>query len=243
VGSTVRRPSKVEVRGAAFGWARERLGSNFDPEGAHNRPREITEHATTTPTSASPRNPMNEDTGPPVVDLEAPESIDWLRHGRQRHPTEIVTTSPEIPEVYVEAFGREAFVPPEGAQAVARRMVERLGDEETDVRGGSELGWQRAGQLAGGGPVPPQDVIQLAAWFTHHDKAAIEEAGWLTDTDPPWQNTYWTVRAIRGGDAAEEWATEFARRLVAFRRESDEADTRPEVDRAVEIYASVSEES
>jgi len=186
---------------------------------------------------------VTEDAGSRDVDLEAPESVDWLRHGRQKRPTEIVTTSPEIPEVYVEAFGREAFVPPEGAQAVARRMVDRLEDERTDVRGGSELGWRRAEQLASGGPVPPQDVIQLAAWFTHHDRAAIEAAGWLADTEPPWQNTYWTVRTIRGGDDAERWATEFAPRLVEFRRGSDETGARPGIDRAIEIRSSVSEES
>lgn len=74
--------------------------------------------------------------------------------------------------------------------------------EEHDLSHGTSTGWARARQLADGGTVTGQDVIEMAAWFARHSgnaKVADEYA------DEPWRDAGYVMWLAWGGDTARSW--------------------------------------
>jgi hypothetical protein len=138
-----------------------------------------------------------------------------------------VTMDPDIPERYLEEFGEDAFVPPEAAQEKAQRILDLRDDEDVSVNGGTDTGWRRAEQLAAGGPVPPEEVRQIDAWFSRHPKS---EADYDEDAvDHPAEDNGWTARMLWGWDAAQRWAGDLAPRLRDFEDEQTDNLSRRDV--------------
>lgn len=169
---------------------------------------------------------MGDSSDPSVVDLESEQSVDWLRHAREKNnvrPNETVTMQPDIPDAYIETFGHDAFIPPEAAQETAARILtlHEAGDATLDEA--TETDWRRATQLADGGPVPPGEVVQIAAWFACYDADNHErDAESAAEINHPASDSGWTSRSLRGGDAGDRWATSLAERIRQFREAHDE---------------------
>lgn len=151
-----------------------------------------------------------------------------------------VTLYADIPDAYVDAFGREAFVPPKAAQEKAQRIL-ALREEHDDVAGGTDTGWRRAERIASGDPILPDEVIQISAWFARHPKSEAEY-----DTDHPWQDNGWTARMLWGWDPAKRWADALAERLREFRQDSDRVNDTPallaRVNAAIRLHDSLYDE-
>jgi hypothetical protein len=166
--------------------------------------------------------PDDESRSMPPVDESAPavaNQFDVLATGGDTQTANAtMTMDPDIPERFIEEFGRDAFVPPEAAQEKAQRILD-IREDHDNVNGGTETGWSRAEQLAAGGPVPPDEVRQIDAWFSRHPKSEASAA----PDDEPWTDNGWTARMLWGWDAAMEWAGALADRLRDFEEQTDNA--------------------
>lgn len=90
-----------------------------------------------------------------------------------------------------------------GNAAKAIRWREEHGDA---VQGGTETGWRRARQLAGGGRVSADDVVTIAAWWARHrDHATEPDAEYA---DEPWRDAGYVAGLLWGGRSGDTWATE-----------------------------------
>ncbi|WP_284008052.1 anti-CBASS protein Acb1 family protein [Haloarcula pelagica] len=128
-----------------------------------------------------------------------------------------VTMDPDIAERYIDEFGEDAFVPPEAAQEKAQRILD-IREDEDSVNGGTDTGWRRAEQIAGGGPIPPDEVRQIDAWFSRHPKSEASDA----PDDEPWTDNGWTARMLWGWDATADWAADLAADIREFEDEDQD---------------------
>ena len=122
-----------------------------------------------------------------------------------------VTMDPDIPERYLEEFGRDAFIPPEAGQAKAQRILD-IREEQDGVNGGTDTGWRRAKQIAAGIPIPPDEVRQIDAWFSRHPKSEASDA----PDDEPWTDNGWIARMLWGWDPVADWAADLAPDIREF---------------------------
>jgi hypothetical protein len=100
------------------------------------------------------------------------------------------------------------FTPTQQMAAAARRGL-RL--REKFGRGGTQVGVDRANQLAAREPVSAEDVKSMHSFFARHevDKQAKAHQ-WDSDTDPSAGFIAWL---LWGGDAGKAWADAKAKKL------------------------------
>ena len=100
------------------------------------------------------------------------------------------------------------FKPTQRMASAARRGL-RL--REKFGRGGTEVGVNRARQLAEGRELSAKDVKDMHSYFARHavDKDAKTHE-WDSDTDPSAGFVAWL---LWGGDAGEDWAARKAAKL------------------------------
>ena len=86
--------------------------------------------------------------------------------------------------------------------AVAREAEKGLKLHEASGKGGTEVGWARARQLAGREELSRDDVVAMSSYFARHavDKDA---KGWGDDEDPSAGYVAWL---LWGGEPGREWA-------------------------------------
>jgi len=89
---------------------------------------------------------------------------------------------------------------PEGAAGNARRAL--AWRDEHDLSHGTATGWARARQLAEGGTVTGQDVIEMSAWFARHEGSATVSPEYR---DEPWRDAGYVMWLAWGGDTARTW--------------------------------------
>lgn len=104
---------------------------------------------------------------------------------------------------------RESFVPPKAAQNAAKQVLrwkEKYGDE---VKGGTQVGWTRARQLASGEALS-RDVVSRMAQFARHKKNSKVDP---KHKNEPWKDAGHVAYKLWGGNVGVEWAQSVMNRL------------------------------
>jgi len=91
---------------------------------------------------------------------------------------------------------------PEAAKKAAQKALDWKKEHGDDVKGGTEVGWNRARQLASGTKLTRGELGKMASFMRHKKNSKI---------DPKHKNTPWKDRghvawALWGGDAGVNWA-------------------------------------
>jgi hypothetical protein len=127
----------------------------------------------------------------------------------KEHPLSTRKSQPSVSSVHVPSADWErtrkedTFRPPAGARAAARRAIrwkEKYGDK---VRGGTQVGWTRAGQLARGENLSRETVARMASFFARHRG---NEAVDPKFKDEPWRDNGYIMHLAWGGSAGREWS-------------------------------------
>lgn len=92
---------------------------------------------------------------------------------------------------------------PQSATNNAKRMLEwreKYGRDE--VRGGTEVGWQRANQLANRERLSEDTIARMAQFNRHRENAKVDERY----KDTPWKDNGYVAWNLWGGTAGIDWA-------------------------------------
>lgn len=153
--------------------------------------------------------------------LSAARGSKKIEHDKDIHD-KIKKSQPTPSAVHVpsaEWDKAEAYRPPAGARAAARRAIrwkEKYGDK---VRGGTQVGWTRAGQLARGENLSRETVARMASFFARHKGNEKVDPKYK---DEPWRDNGYIMHLAWGGDAAASWS----RRIMdGFKKRQIDDDT------------------
>jgi hypothetical protein len=133
-----------------------------------------------------------------------------------KHPLSTRKSSPTASAVHVPSADWErtrkedTFRPPAGARAAARRAIrwkEKYGDK---VRGGTQVGWTRAGQLARGENLSRETIARMASFFARHRGNEKVDPKFK---DEPWRDAGYTSFLLWGGSSGREWSQGIMERL------------------------------
>lgn len=95
----------------------------------------------------------------------------------------------------------DTFVAPDSVAKEAQQAIdakEKYGDK---VKGGTQVGWTRARQLANKENISIDTIKRMVAFFSRHEGNQKVE-----DKDFPWSDNGYTAWKIWGGDSGKEWA-------------------------------------
>lgn len=106
---------------------------------------------------------------------------------------------------FIQSDSAKTFVPPEGVQNAAKKVLEWREKHGKEVKGGTAIGWRRASQLASGKPVSLDVIRRMYSFFARHE-GFIEAA----KKKPEAKTKPWTLNAITasylwGHDAGKSW--------------------------------------
>ena len=109
------------------------------------------------------------------------------------------------------AADADDYAIPDAVQSNAAKAI-RWRDEHGDaVQGGTATGWRRAAQLAAGGRVSADVIVEMAAWWARHrENARAPDAEYR---DEPWRDAGYVAGLLWGGASGDTWATE-ARKAI-----------------------------
>lgn len=144
--------------------------------------------------------------------LAAARGSKKINHDKDIHD-KIKKAQPSASAVHVpstEWEKAETYRPPAGARAAARRAIrwkEKYGDK---VRGGTQVGWTRAGQLARGENLSRETVARMASFFARHRGNEKVDPKYK---DEPWRDAGFTSFLLWGGSAGREWSQRIMDRL------------------------------
>jgi len=119
----------------------------------------------------------------------------------------------------------DTFKPPAGARAAARRAIrwkEKYGDK---VKGGTQVGWTRAGQLARGESLSRETVARMVSFFARHKGNETVDSKFKGE---PWMDNGHVAWLIWGGDAAASWSRNIMDRLEKRQIDDDQFTTQSE---------------
>ena len=102
---------------------------------------------------------------------------------------------------------QEMFQPPAGAVSAAKKAIEWKEKHGDEVKGGTQVGWTRANQLASGEKVSLDIVKRMHSFFSRHEgnKSVSDE-----NKDTPWKDAGYVSHLLWGGDAGKSWAKDIA---------------------------------
>lgn len=144
--------------------------------------------------------------------LSAARGAKAINHDKDIHD-KIKKSQPSSSSVHVPSTDWEkadTYRPPAGARAAARRAIrwkEKYGDK---VKGGTQVGWTRAGQLARGENLSRETVARMASFFARHRGNEKVDPKYK---DEPWRDAGFTSFLIWGGSAGREWSQRIMDRL------------------------------
>lgn len=122
----------------------------------------------------------------------------------------------------------ETYRAPAGARAAAARALrwkEKYGDK---VKGGTQVGWTRANQLANGENLSRETVARMASFFARHKGNEVVDPKYK---DEPWRDAGHVMHLAWGGDAGAAWAKSKMEQLRK-RQIDDDSFTMPDEARA-----------
>ena len=94
---------------------------------------------------------------------------------------------------------------PRGVQQAAEQALRWRDERGTVVDGGTDAGWRRARQLAAGGRIRGQEVIEIAAWWARHEEDASSVSP--EHVGEPWRDRGYVSGLLWGGVPGRDWAT------------------------------------
>jgi SPP1 gp7 family putative phage head morphogenesis protein len=113
-------------------------------------------------------------------------------------------------------YAHISFVPPKGAKEAADKALRWKEEHGKAVRGGTAIGWARAGQLSRRDTLSPDTVRRMKAFFDRHEKNKAINPEYR---DEPWRDNGYVAWLIWGGDAGRRWAE----KVVGQMRAADDA--------------------
>ena len=117
----------------------------------------------------------------------------------------------EIKRQVIELLTKETYTDyPQSASNNAKRMLEwreKYGRDE--VRGGTEVGWQRANQLAKREPLSVETIARMAQFNRHRENATVAEEY----KDTPWKDRGYVAWNLWGGTRGVDWAIQKMEKL------------------------------
>ena len=122
----------------------------------------------------------------------------------------------------------DTYRAPAGARAAAARALrwkEKYGDK---VKGGTQVGWTRANQLANGENLSRDTVARMASFFARHKGNEVVDPKYK---DEPWRDAGHVAWLLWGGDAGAAWAKSKMEQLRK-RQIDDDSFTMPDEARA-----------
>jgi cation transport regulator ChaB len=118
----------------------------------------------------------------------------------------------------------DTYKAPAAARAAASKAIrwkEEYGDK---VRGGTQVGWTRAGQLARNENLSRETVARMASFFARHKGNEAVDPKYK---DEPWRDAGYTSFLIWGGPAGREWSQGVMNRINK-RQIDDDSFTMPD---------------
>lgn len=114
---------------------------------------------------------------------------------------------PERPESVTRAvsYNEKTYKPPEGAASAANKAIKAKEKYGSKVKGGTQVGWTRARQLAGRENLSLETVKRMHSFFSRHAGNEKVEKGkkWYEDAG----HVAWL---LWGGNAGRDWAKSIA---------------------------------
>lgn len=112
--------------------------------------------------------------------------------------------SPDVSDVHVPSteWDKGGAKPPAGAQRAARRALAWRDKHGDAVRGGTQVGWTRANQLANGETLSPETIGRMASFARHRSNAKVDPR----HKSEPWRDAGHVAWLLWGGDAGVDWA-------------------------------------
>jgi hypothetical protein len=95
------------------------------------------------------------------------------------------------------------YEPPKGAVSAAKKALEWRDEYGDDVKGGTQVGWNRASQLASGDKVSADIVRRMYQFFSRHEGNQTVAKEYQ---DEPWKDAGYVSWLLWGGDAGKSWA-------------------------------------
>lgn len=147
-----------------------------------------------------------------------------INHDKDIHD-KIKKSQPSASAVHVPSTDwekSETYRPPAGARAAARRAIrwkEKYGDK---IRGGTQVGWTRAGQLARGENLSRETVARMASFFARHRGNEKVDPRFK---DEPWRDAGHVAWQIWGSDAADTWSRQIMDNLKKRKIDDDQFTT------------------
>lgn len=88
---------------------------------------------------------------------------------------------------------------PSGVSSAANQAIEARKKHGDKVKGGTQVGWTRARQLASGGEVSRDIIMRMRSFFARH------EGNQKYEGDFPWGDSGYTAWKLWGGNAGKRW--------------------------------------
>lgn len=97
----------------------------------------------------------------------------------------------------------EKFQPPAGAVAAAKKAIKWKEEHGDEVKGGTQIGWTRAHQLANNENLSLDTVKRMHSFFSRHSGNEIVSS---QNKDTPWKDNGLVSFLIWGGKSGKDWA-------------------------------------
>ena len=146
-----------------------------------------------------------------AMTLSTSQKLEFLQGGAEAVTEDNNTTTelpineanPNVQDYWNGAFNQDIdLTPPESAKNNAQKVLDWREDPDKKVSGMTSTGWDRAKQLASGDELSPQDIQNIAAWFSRHGPEEYE----LNDPNmDPWEDNGRVSILGWGGETMREW--------------------------------------
>lgn len=111
-----------------------------------------------------------------------------------------------------DEFRRKRYKIPSGASGSAQQALDWKDEHGKSVSGMTETGWRRARQLAKGGTISGQDLIEINAWFSRHGAEGDTKKVAPEHEDEPWRDNGYVSWLGWGGDTMKSYAEDVVNR-------------------------------
>jgi phage-related protein (TIGR01555 family) len=116
---------------------------------------------------------------------------------------DVTAIAPDPLQLQAEVItDEEKFYPPEAARNNAKKALEWKEKYPEEIRGGTQVGWTRASQLAKGEGVS-LDIVKRMAQFNRHRQNSEVATEFKNE---PWKDAGYVAWLIWGGSAGIDWA-------------------------------------
>lgn len=117
-----------------------------------------------------------------------------------------------------EKYKHINFKPPVSVSNAAKTALEWKEKYKNEVKGGTQVGWTRANQLANREELSPETIKRMKAFFDRHQGNEKVKAG-----DKPWEDNGKVAWLIWGGDPGYSWAKKVVKQMESADKKREAA--------------------